>query len=1372
MTALLSFHKSIIEKIHDPATSDLLILARGLGLRKVVCTLMKIYDSPQNLVLLVNATPEEESAIGEELGIMGCRRPGLRVVGYETASKDRQNLYKQGGIISVTSRILVVDMLQSDIPTELITGMLVLHAEKVTPLVLEAFIVRLYREKNKKGFVKAFTDQPEHITSGMSPLKNILKELQLRNVHIYPRFHEEIKKSLERRRADIIELSQNMTEPMADIHHAIIQCMTTTLSELKRSNTTLDLDDLNVENAYFRSFEIVVRRQLDSVWHKVGPKTKQLVNDLGTLRRLLYYLLTYDALQFHAYLETLIAADNVSSNGGAKQHHSPWMLTDAANIIFEAAKRRCYLITSISKPSKPVIDLTEDEDAWAALDEAEGLARIPDRGKEKEKDGRPSWLPDGLEPILEELPKWNLLSEILLEAEGEMIRQESLKKPGAPPSSGSNNTILVMTSSTRNCSLLTEFLASMDHAAPPGTRGQAMMLRKLRLYLWWKDELRKRDGKASFGIVDGNQRGADKLYGSGDREELSEALQKKDKEKAQRAQSRRRVRGGGPSGATQTRGEAVVKPEPKEFKLQEMRYEEDGFAELWKSNGEALLSGQPLEIPDDPMTVLDFGSDTLASDFDDNYGLLPPHQTVLIRAYSDDTDDRMLSEIKPKFIVMFEPDMDFVYKTSNPGLAVRVYHMVYHDSCEEHKYLAAIRKEKNSFERLIKERGSMLITLVEDRREGSGTNDALIKTISSRVAGGRRELNTEPSRVIVDMREFRSTLPSLLHAARLLVIPATLTIGDYILTPDICVERKSLSDLISSFNSGRLYTQCELMCAHYKFPIVLIEFEEDKAFTLDIVTEMKTYGKANKYPPKKQAGPPSDKPTYSSTTLQSKIVLLTLTFPRVRIIWSSSPYATADVFNDLKLNNAEPDPVKAIGIGADNDPDAGAGVNTAAEELLRCIPGITASNVKKVMNQVENVCMRRWCDPHPHRASKSVVESLPLGGGIERLGIKWTPAVTTTKGSPLLPLEIDMPFRYLVVSLVYFCSRVLSLVPTPATKATTRSHYFSEDSELTATEDLIQPLGTSEISSTAIFWCSGGSADVYRRELAGQRVAIKVLRVYQRNEAMNRRFKREISIMKILRHPRILEVLAVSSYKGMPCIMTPWMENGTLLEFVRANEKACRRSLVLQIAEGIHHLSSLDIVHGDLKAANILIDKGGQAYIADFGLSFSSDKLQERKDGKLGHSPYTHPTSNKLLTVVHTPHITCSRSGVGSMRWMAPELLLPEAWGKTNAKPTFASDIFAFGMVIYEAYSGSVPFPESNNHMAMMFILEGRRPARPKDIANDHWILAEKCWKPDPSLRPTIDSVYAFIRDGIALPQQFVDEDDSPGDWREFDLEA
>jgi DNA excision repair protein ERCC-4 len=114
----------------------------------------------------------------------------------------RQDLYRQGGLFSVTSRILVVDMLLSDIPIELISGILVLHADRydmyryrtlskfrcrVTPQSTEAFIIRLFREKNSDAFLKAFTDEPEQLTVGFSPLKDVMKELQVRNVHIYPR---------------------------------------------------------------------------------------------------------------------------------------------------------------------------------------------------------------------------------------------------------------------------------------------------------------------------------------------------------------------------------------------------------------------------------------------------------------------------------------------------------------------------------------------------------------------------------------------------------------------------------------------------------------------------------------------------------------------------------------------------------------------------------------------------------------------------------------------------------------------------------------------------------------------------------------------------------------------------------------------------------------------------------------------------------------------------------------------------------------------------------------------------------------------------------------------------------------------------------
>ncbi|KAI0666914.1 hypothetical protein C8Q78DRAFT_983512 [Trametes maxima] len=960
MSVLLPFHKTILEKIHDPATSELVLLARGLGLRRIACKLLQIYDSPNNLILLVNATQEEEAAIGEELGIMGCRNPGLRIVGFETGRKDRQDLYKKGGLVSITSQIFTVDMLSSDIPTHLITGILVLHAERVTPTSAEAFIVRLYREKNKNGFLKAFSDQPEHITSGMSPLRTIMKELHLRTVHIFPRFHADIKESLDRKTPDIVELHQDMTEAMSEIHHAIVQCMTTTLSELKRANTMLDLDDLTIDNAYFRSFDMIVRRMLDPVWHKVGPRTKQLVSDLATLRRLLTYLLTYDALAFHAYLETLIASNTTAESGAARQHQSPWMLTDAAHTIFTYAKRRCYVMNPVPRAAKPksaeVINLIDEEEAgWDALDEMEAEAAgrrnvsrgsNGDKGKGKAKETRKKWLPEGMEPVLEELPKWYLLADILHEIEEETIRLDPLLTSQSP----GTNTVLVMASSLHTCTLIKDFLSTMKADAPRGSQGRRMMEDKLRLYLWWKGKLseRRAEGRGPIALPKGKDNSAPAPPRPQD-EAISEALKRKDQERQARAANRRRVRGGAPAAPAPVRDRAAE----GQLGEVEIKKEADDIADFLSSQGVDLAS--EALAPETQLFTMD-------DDFDAHYGLLAPAQTVLVRPYSDDTDDQVLQEIKPRFIVMYEPNLEFirrieVYRNSNAGLGVRVYFMMYKLSCEEGKYLTGLRREKESFERLIRERGSMLMPILEERTSAAG--DAIIKTISTRMAGGRKEISTEPSRVIVDMREFRSSLPSLLHASGLMVLPVTLTVGDYILTPDICVERKSIPDLVSSFNSGRLYTQCELMSAHYKQPILLIEFEEHKSFSLEAVADVKSYAKSAKFQSKKK-DPRSDNASSAAQSIQSKLVLLTLTFPRVRILWSSSPYATAEVFNDLKTNTAEPDPGKAVLVGAEEDPDAGAGVNAAAEELLRSLPGITAKNVKHVMTRVGSV--RELCE--------------------------------------------------------------------------------------------------------------------------------------------------------------------------------------------------------------------------------------------------------------------------------------------------------------------------------------------------------------------------------------------------------------------------
>ncbi|CAM9894838.1 unnamed protein product, partial [Ectocarpus fasciculatus] len=75
------------------------------------------------------------------------------------------------------------------------------------------------------------------------------------------------------------------------------------------------------------------------------------------------------------------------------------------------------------------------------------------------------------------------------------------------------------------------------------------------------------------------------------------------------------------------------------------------------------------------------------------------------------------------------------------------------------------------------------------------------------------------------------------------LVPLVIAVGDYVLTPKTCIKRKSLSDLFKSMPSERLYNQVKAMLKHYKVPVLLIEFNPDKAFCLlgsgDLTSEIK-----------------------------------------------------------------------------------------------------------------------------------------------------------------------------------------------------------------------------------------------------------------------------------------------------------------------------------------------------------------------------------------------------------------------------------------------------------------------------------------------------------------------------------------------------
>ncbi|KAL9637810.1 MAG: hypothetical protein Q9164_001973 [Protoblastenia rupestris] len=891
----LEYQQDLYSELHGE--DELVLLARGLGLLRIVTNLLHSYDAAgNNLVVIVGADERENGWIGEALAehaavSRSSAARGLSLVNTDMMSVGtREKMYSQGGIFSITSRILVVDLLSRLLNPETVTGLVVLHSERIVATSIEAFIIRIYRQMNKAGFLKAFSDNPEPFTGGFAPLASMMRNLFLRKPSLWPRFHVTVAKSLEgRKKAEVIELEVAMTSGMRDIQNAILECVEVSIGELRKADTGLELEDWTLDSALHKSFDVIIRRQLDQIWHRISYRTRQIVNDLSVLRSILHALLTYDCVSFNKYLDTILAAHQPPP-GSNRQNQSPWLFLDAANTIFETAKHRVYT----GKPNS---------------------AEAPED---------PGVLPDSLRPVLEEQPKWTVLADILDE-----IERDAYFNPGVRDDS--NGTILVMCSDQGTCRQLREYLQNMhvhpiskdeDDVEHEDTERKPsadfMMRRKLRNYLNWKKDFARVSASLfteNQKVLEGftpvsDQRGANGYRGKGP------------------PNKRRRLRGGSAAAAGGGR--------PVSSGIQVAEEKESQVASL-------LTDVQPDEV--DGAQKEEIAVDDL-DDMEDYFELYEMNDLVVVHPYDGDMDEHVLEEIRPRCVIMYEPDAAFirrveVYRSSHDDRNIRVYFMYYGGSVEEQRYLSAVRREKDAFTRLIKEKGNMTVTITHDSA-ATDPQEKFLRTVNTRIAGGGRLAATsEPPRIVVDVREFRSSLPSLLHGRSNIVVPCMLTVADYVLTPQICVERKSVQDLISSFKSGRLFNQAETMLLHYKYPMLLIEFDQNKSFTLD------TFGTDHTIS--------SLKPDNASD-LQSKLTLLTLAFPRLKIIWSSSPYQTAEIFEELKKQQEEPDPVKAVQVGlvAGEDP-SDQSFNQTPQDMLRAVPGMSEKNLSRVTLEVENM---------------------------------------------------------------------------------------------------------------------------------------------------------------------------------------------------------------------------------------------------------------------------------------------------------------------------------------------------------------------------------------------------------------------------------
>jgi len=337
----------------------LTITAKGLGLEHVFLNIIKAYSDPGNLVLVLGCNDHEENWLNNQLVQKGEKYLPKKIT-TDISTSEREIVYLEGGVLFITTRILVVDFLMDRIPAHLITGVLVYRAHRIIDSCQESFILRLYRQKNKKGFIKAFSSSPVSFSQGFCQVERVMKNLFIKNLHLWPRFHSTVATVLSANQPEVIEIQLELTPQMQDVQTAVLELVTFTLKEIKRLNPNLDTEELTVENSISKSFHKILQRELDPIWHQLSGKTRQLVSDLKTLRTVLTYLTQYDCITFYNLISTLKTAESAMRSGG-------WVLLDSAETLFLTAKARVFDSTTKSKSSKECINKFEENPKWTEI---------------------------------------------------------------------------------------------------------------------------------------------------------------------------------------------------------------------------------------------------------------------------------------------------------------------------------------------------------------------------------------------------------------------------------------------------------------------------------------------------------------------------------------------------------------------------------------------------------------------------------------------------------------------------------------------------------------------------------------------------------------------------------------------------------------------------------------------------------------------------------------------------------------------------------------------------------------------------------------------------------------------------------------------
>ncbi|WP_235014828.1 serine/threonine-protein kinase [Microbacterium sp. SLBN-154] len=239
----------------------------------------------------------------------------------------------------------------------------------------------------------------------------------------------------------------------------------------------------------------------------------------------------------------------------------------------------------------------------------------------------------------------------------------------------------------------------------------------------------------------------------------------------------------------------------------------------------------------------------------------------------------------------------------------------------------------------------------------------------------------------------------------------------------------------------------------------------------------------------------------------------------------------------------------------------------------------------------------------------------------------------------------------------------------------------------------------------------GGMARVYRAEdvLLGRTVAVKVLRPGVEGSASPERARAEVAALAALNHPALVMLLDASLEPGKPeYLVMEFVEGQTLARTLSAGPLPPTEvaALAAELAEALHVVHGGGVVHRDLKPANILVTPSPlphrrfRAKLADFGIAYLLDSAR----------------------------ITTPGTVIGTASYLAPEQV-------RGAAPAPPADIYALGLVLLEALTGTRAFPAASAAEAALARL-GAPPLIPADVGPGWRALLERMTDLDPARRP------------------------------------